>query len=163
LTAAIPGYVRKIKPAAGDPAAGSSISDESYVLENAEHDRADKGECDIGRHNAQLADKRTKGHRKPPGVRTPVVPFSTFAFLLSGRFFANVEIKGSLEDISFQRSFGFDICFCALNSSSDLSQMSNPLHRSAITFKLAMRSGAKKSALLSVQRTVAAHNGAPRG
>jgi hypothetical protein len=66
---------RKIKPAADDPAAGSSISDESYVLENAEHDRANEGEGDIGRHNAQPVDERTQGHRKPPAGKDPALTF----------------------------------------------------------------------------------------
>ena len=32
------------------------------TLEHAEHDRADKGECEIRGQNAQLTDERTKGH-----------------------------------------------------------------------------------------------------
>ena len=36
------------------------------VLEHAKHDRADKGDSDVGRHNAQLVDERTQGHHKPP-------------------------------------------------------------------------------------------------
>ncbi len=35
-------------------------------LEHAEHDGADKGEGDIGGHDAQLVDERTKGHGNPP-------------------------------------------------------------------------------------------------
>jgi hypothetical protein len=53
-------------------AAGFLISDGSRVLEHAKHDRADKGEGDIGRHNAQLVDERTHGHRKPPAVSKPL-------------------------------------------------------------------------------------------
>jgi hypothetical protein len=88
--------VHKIKPAAGDAAAGSSISDESYVLENTKHDRADKGESHVCRHNAQLADERTQGHRKPPEVRSPVVRFQHSHSVSAGSF-ANVEIKGPLQ------------------------------------------------------------------
>ena len=36
------------------------------VLEHAKHDSADKGEGDIGGHDAQLTDERTKGHGNPP-------------------------------------------------------------------------------------------------
>jgi hypothetical protein len=49
-----------------NPTAGLLISDGSRVLEHAKHDRADKGERDIGRHDAQLVDERTQGHHKPP-------------------------------------------------------------------------------------------------
>jgi hypothetical protein len=38
---------------------------EELLLEHAEHDRADKGECDIRGNNAQSADE---GHRKSPVV-----------------------------------------------------------------------------------------------
>ena len=38
----------------------------SAALEHAEYDGADKGEGDIGGHDAQLADERTKGHGNPP-------------------------------------------------------------------------------------------------
>ena len=61
---------RKTKPAAGAPAAGFLISDDLQVLEHAEHDRADKGESNIRGDDTKLADERTKGHRKPPEVRT---------------------------------------------------------------------------------------------
>jgi hypothetical protein len=46
------------------------ISDDLQVLEHAEHDRADKGESNIRGDDTKLADERTKGHRKPPEVRT---------------------------------------------------------------------------------------------
>ena len=39
-----------------------------WALEHAEHDGADKGEGDVGGHDAQLTDERTKGHRSPPKV-----------------------------------------------------------------------------------------------
>ena len=37
-----------------------------FCLENAKHDGADKGEGEVGGHDAQLADERTKGHGNPP-------------------------------------------------------------------------------------------------
>jgi hypothetical protein len=40
--------------------------DVSTALEHAEHDGADKGESDIGGHDAQLTDESTKGHGNPP-------------------------------------------------------------------------------------------------
>jgi hypothetical protein len=39
-------------------------------LENAQDDRAYKGERKIRGHDAELTDVRTIGHRKPPEVRT---------------------------------------------------------------------------------------------
>jgi hypothetical protein len=40
------------------------------VLEHAEHDRADKGECDVGGNNAQSADERThEGHWERSPIR----------------------------------------------------------------------------------------------
>jgi len=45
------------------PTAGFQISDDLTVLEHAKHDGSDKGESRISGHNAQLADKRTGGHR----------------------------------------------------------------------------------------------------
>jgi hypothetical protein len=59
--------------------------DDLQVLENTEHDRADKSESKIRGHDTELADVRTENHRKPPEV-TPVVRFSTFAFLRNGQF-----------------------------------------------------------------------------
>ena len=38
------------------------------ALENAEHDRADKGKGDIGGDYAQSAGEKTKGHRETSGV-----------------------------------------------------------------------------------------------
>ena len=40
--------------------------DVSTALEHAEYDGADKGEGDIGGHDAQLTDESTKGHGNPP-------------------------------------------------------------------------------------------------
>jgi hypothetical protein len=37
-----------------------------FCLEHAKHDGADKGEGEVGGHDAQLADERTKGHGNPP-------------------------------------------------------------------------------------------------
>jgi hypothetical protein len=45
-------------------------SDDLKVLKHAQHDRAHKSESNIGGHDTELADERTKGHRKPPKVRT---------------------------------------------------------------------------------------------
>ena len=39
-----------------------------FCLENAKHDGADKGEGEVGGHDAQSTDERTKGHGNPPKV-----------------------------------------------------------------------------------------------
>jgi hypothetical protein len=78
--------------------------DDLKVLENTEHDRADKSESKIRGHDTELADVRTENHRKPPEV-TPVVRFQHSHSFATGSF-ANAEIKGPRENIGFQWSFG---------------------------------------------------------
>ena len=67
-------------------------------LEHAEHDGADKGEGDVGGHDAQLTDERTKGHRSPPKVI--VAPLHAITRKLAIGFMPKKSVLLSLHLIS---------------------------------------------------------------
>jgi len=59
------------KPGVGSPGFSKRLISQARVavplcLEHAKHDGADKGKGEVGGHDAQLADERTKGHGNPP-------------------------------------------------------------------------------------------------
>ena len=60
--------IAAMKKPGGDPPGFSKrwMSKAPVQLEHAKHDGADKGEGEVGGHDAQLADERTKGHGNPP-------------------------------------------------------------------------------------------------
>jgi hypothetical protein len=67
--------IAAMKKPGGDPPGFSKrwMSKAPVQLEHAKHDGADKGEGEVGGHDAQLADERTKGHGNPPKVIASLV------------------------------------------------------------------------------------------